>query len=49
MTPLLLLEPIRPACHHRLSPSPAGRLRILLSPLGSDAAARGAVRPVASA
>jgi glucokinase len=40
----LLLEPIRLECHRRLSQAQAERVQILLSPLGSDAAAIGAAR-----
>lgn len=40
----LLLEPVRQECARRLSPALAGRLRIEISPLGSDAAAIGAAR-----
>jgi glucokinase len=40
----LLLESIRMGCQRRLSPAQAERLRIVLSPLGVDAAAIGAAR-----
>jgi glucokinase len=40
----LLLEPVRLECARRLSPALAERLRIEVSPLGSDAAAIGAAR-----
>ena len=40
----LLLESIRLECSRRLGPAQAERMRIVLSPLGSDAAAIGAAR-----
>jgi len=40
----LLLEPVRIECARRLSPALAQRLRIEMSPLGSDVAAIGAAR-----
>jgi glucokinase len=40
----LLLEPVRAECARRLSPALAGRLRVEISPLGSEAAAIGAAR-----
>jgi len=40
----LMLEPIRVECSRRLQPAQAGRVRIVLSTLGSDAVAIGAAR-----